>query len=94
MAKGNDYWSLPWYFRILDNAGYWSHVPDNVESASVIIVTPDLEVDLIDQIYNNAQPGLSSLFIPLFDEMIELRPGFKINTWIKKDIYDSYKRLL
>jgi len=94
MAKGNDYWPLPWYFRNLDNAGYWSHVPDNVESASVIIVTPDLEVDLIDQIYNNAQPGLSSLFIPLFDEMIELRPGFKINTWIKKDIYDSYKRLL
>jgi hypothetical protein len=36
---------------------------------------------------------MSSLLIPLFDEMMGLRPGVEISGYVKKDVYDLYDRL-
>ena len=84
MATGDDYWPFPWYFRDMDNVGYWNHVPLDVGSASVVLVSSDLTDNLVKTIYEKAEPGMSSLLIPLFDEMMELRPGVEISGYIKK----------
>ena len=94
MATGDDYWPIPWYLRNIDNVGYWNHIPKDVKSASIVLISPDLEVDLVAGIYKDVKPGNSSLFIPLFNEIIELRPGIKISGWVKKDINDLYERAL
>ena len=65
-----------------------------MKSASIVLVSPDLEADLTEEIYNNPEPGKSSLLIPLFDEMVELRPDVEISGYVKKDVYDLYERLL
>ena len=94
MATGDDYWPFPWYLRDMDNVGYWNHVPKEVKSASIVLVSPDLEADLTEEIYNTPESGMSSLLIPLFDEMMELRPDVEIRGYVKKDVYDLYERLL
>jgi hypothetical protein len=93
MATGDDYWPFPWYLRDMDNVGYWNHVPLDVGSASVVFVSSDLTDNLVKTIYEKAEPGMSSLLIPLFDEMMELRPGVEISGYIKKEVYDLYERL-
>ena len=93
MATGDDYWPFPWYLRDMDNVGYWNHVPLDVGSASVVLVSSDLTDNLVKTIYEKAEPGMSSLLIPLFDEMMELRPGVEISGYVKKDVYDLYERL-
>ena len=91
MATDDDYWPFPWYFRHFENVGYWNHVPDEVISTSIILISPDLETDLLKVLYVDAKPGEASLYIPLFDNKMELRPGVEILSFIKKDIYDVFQ---
>ena len=93
IATGDDYWPFPWYLRDKDNVAYWNHVPRDVGLASIILISSDLTDNLAKIIYENVEPGLSSLFIPLFEEMLVLRPGIEINVYVKKDVYDLYERL-
>ena len=93
IATGDDYWPFPWYLRDMDNVGYWNHVPHDVGLASIILISSDLTDNLAKIIYENVEPGLSSLFIPLFEEMLVLRPGIEINVYVKKDVYDLFERL-
>jgi len=88
LATEDDYWPFPWYFRHLENVGYWNHVPENVGEASIIFVSPDLELDLVKALYEDSEPGKASLFLPLFDTKMELRHGVEILSYIKKDVYD------
>jgi len=88
MASKDDYWPFPWYLRHLNNVGYWEHVPENVKDASIILVSPNLEADLVKVLYEESKPGESSLFLPLFDKDMELRHGVEILSFIKKDVYD------
>ena len=90
MASDDDYWPFPWYLRHLNNVGYWDHVPDNVGDASIILVSPDLESDLIQALYENVKPGESSLFLPLFETNMALRPGVNMLSFIKKNVHDIY----
>lgn len=88
MASKDDYWPFPWYLRHLINVGYWEHVPENVKDASIILVSPNLEADLVKVLYEESKPGESSLFLPLFDKDMELRHGVEILSFIKKGVYD------
>ena len=90
IAMDDDYWPFPWYLRHLDNVGYWNHVPQNARNASIILISPDLEKELVNVLYEEAGPGELSLFLPLFDEPMELRHSVEILCYIKKDIYDTY----
>jgi len=88
IATDDDYWPFPWYLRHLKNVGYWNHVPVNVGDASIILVSPDLESDLVKALYEDSEPGESSLFLPLFDTKKELRHGVEILSFIKKEVYE------
>ncbi|MBT7277144.1 MAG: TIGR03663 family protein [Candidatus Marinimicrobia bacterium] len=88
IASNDDYWPFPWYLRHMENVGYWNHVPKNVGDASIILLSPDLESDLVKVLYEDPKPGEASLFLPLFDTKMELRHGVEIKSFIKKDIYD------
>jgi hypothetical protein len=54
------------------------------------LISPDLEKELVNVLYEEAGPGELSLFLPLFDEPMELRHSVEILCYIKKDIYDTY----
>jgi uncharacterized protein (TIGR03663 family) len=85
IATGSDYWPLPWYLRKFNNVGWWDHVDYVTPLAPVIIVSPDQEESLIKKMYELPKPGEKYLYIPLFEEHWELRPGIKIHGFVRSD---------
>jgi len=53
--------------------------------APVIIASPDLESALIEKMYKIPAPGEKYLYVPLFKEKMELRPGIEIMGFIRQD---------
>ncbi|MFA7228756.1 MAG: hypothetical protein WC061_06965, partial [Melioribacteraceae bacterium] len=91
-AAKNDYWPLPWYLRSFDNTGWVDKLPEEIYRYPIILTKPDLEEDLLTKLYSSPPPGERNLYIPLFDEYMELRPGIEIRGYIRKDYYDTYLR--
>jgi uncharacterized protein (TIGR03663 family) len=72
MARGGDYWPLPWYFREFTRAGWWAQVPEN-PVAPVVIASPAFEPQLMERLAETHQAagyyGLRpSVFLMLFVE--------------------------
>lgn len=89
----DDYWPLPWYLRDYPNVGWWNHVDFNAPPAPLIIAMPSVESDLVKKLYQLPPPGKKSLYLPLFENYIELRPMIEIRGYIKKELWDLYMRL-
>jgi uncharacterized protein (TIGR03663 family) len=88
IAPNNDYWPLPWYFRCYNRVGWWDHISDEESPASVIILAADEEPALINWLYEKPPPGQRNLYLPLFDDYIELRPLIEYRGYIKKADWD------
>jgi uncharacterized protein (TIGR03663 family) len=87
-ATGNDYWPLPWYLRKFRQVGWWDRIDFNSGCAPVIIISPDLEADLVEKLYEKRPPGQRNLYLPLFDGNIYLRPGKELKIFIDKSSWD------
>ncbi|MDH7599756.1 MAG: TIGR03663 family protein [Sedimentisphaerales bacterium] len=86
---GHDYWPLPWYLRSYPKVGYWSRVDKECTPGDIIIISPDLEPDLIRLIYDLRPPGQAHLYVPLMDRPVRLRHGALISAYVRKDLYDA-----
>ena len=92
IAKDNDYWPLPWYLRKLNNVAWNNKVPDTIFNFPIILSTPNFENELIEKLYTLPPAGKKNLYIPLFSEYLEIRPGIEMRGYIQKDFYDTYLR--
>ncbi len=92
VAPGSDYWPLPWYLRKFKNIAYDYQVRDDIFHFPIIISLPDYENDIIQKLYTIPPPGQKNLYVPLFDEYLELRPGVELRGYIQKDVIDIYNR--
>jgi uncharacterized protein (TIGR03663 family) len=88
IAENSDYWPLPWYLRKFEKLGWWDRVNFERDSAPIIISQAELIDDLIRKLYEYPPPGQRHLYLPLFDEYTELRPGKEIRGYIRKDFWD------
>jgi hypothetical protein len=88
IAKGSDYWPLPWYLRKFKRVGWWDRVDYFSKAAPVIIIQSELVDSLIFKLYELPPPGHRDLYLPLFDNYIELRPGIEFRGYIRKDFWD------
>lgn len=88
---GNDYWPFPWYLRMLPNIGWWSAVPENAPTAPLILAAPEMEKELLNLLYFKPPPGQRHLYLPLFDEVMYLRPGVEMRGYIRQDLWEKYR---
>ncbi|MHC4132395.1 MAG: flippase activity-associated protein Agl23 [Planctomycetota bacterium] len=84
----HDYWPLPWYLRDFNKVAYQNKIDPSLPSAPVIIASPKIHNELIRKLYELPPPGNKNLYIPLFPEHVQLRPGIKIIGFITKDLND------
>ncbi len=89
ICSENDYWPLPWYLREFNHVGWWSRIDSDTPLAPLIVVSPDLIELLIEKMYTQPKPGEKYLYVPLFDEGTELRPGVMINGYVRMDYHSS-----
>ncbi len=88
ICPAGDYWPLPWYLRSFSNVGWWNNVDENVPAAPLIIASPEVVPALRKKLYELPLPGERTLYVPLFDSQVELRPGVKLQGFVTKDIRD------
>jgi len=88
ISEGNDYWPFPWYLRALPQVGYWDHVDESVCRAPIILAKAEHQQELLRVLYTVPEPGQRHLYVPLFNEILYLRPGVEWNGFIRKDVWD------
>ncbi len=93
VTTGDDYWPLPWYLRGFKNIAWQGSVDRNAPIAPIIICSPDVEQDMINKLYSIPPPGKRDMYLPLFDEYVQLRPAVEIRGLIKKDLLDKFQAL-
>ena len=60
-------------------------------AAPIILITPQFEDELIEKLYKLPPPGQRPLYLPLFEKMMELRPGIEMRGYARKDVWDQYE---
>jgi len=93
VCPDGDYWPLPWYLRSFENVGWWEDVNEITSPAPVVIASPVFESRLINRLFDISPPGQKNLYVPLFDNDIELRPGVELSGYITKDLADQSRQL-
>jgi uncharacterized protein (TIGR03663 family) len=88
-----DYWPLPWYLRDFTSVGYWSEVDFNAPPGDVILANPVVEPNLIRLLYEIPAPGSRPLYLPLLPPGTRLRPGVKLDGYVRKDLWDALSDL-
>ena len=86
-----DYWPLPWYLRDFPNIGWWSAVDEQAPAASLILASPKVESALVRKLYELPPPGERELYVPLFDEYIELRHGVELRGYVTKELWERWQ---
>ncbi len=91
-APNSDYWPLPWYLRKFKNVAWNNEVKNSIYKFPIIISVPKYENQIIEKLYSMPPPGQKNLYVPLFDQYLELRPGVELRGYIQKDVLDIYNR--
>ena len=86
-------WPLPWYLRRLTGIGWWNGISDDAESAPLIVVSPEMEPDLVRKLYDLPPPGERELYMTAFDRPVELRPRVELRGYAAKGLWDDFRRL-
>lgn len=92
ICPGDDYWPLPWYLRGFHQVGWWNQVDCDVPAAPLIIASPSVETDLIHKLYAVPPPGQKRLYLPLFDDYVELRPQVELRGYVVKELWDHFQQ--
>ncbi len=90
IVSRDDYWPLPWYLRDFTHIGYWNHVDSSTPVAELIIAGPDQEQAVLNKVYEIPPPGQRNLYVPLFDDYLELRPGVELRGFVTKELWDRF----
>jgi hypothetical protein len=84
----HEYWPLPWYLRSFRHTAWWDHVDRDQPAAPLIIAASSVEQELIRKLYDLPPPGHRYLYLSLFPDYKELRPGQEVRVYLRKDIWD------
>ena len=61
-------------------------VTDDMQAAPVILASPDMEPALIRYLYEVRPPGQRPLYVNLFENYIELRPGLELRGYAQQSV--------
>ena len=86
-------WPLPWYLRGFSGVSWWNGVSEQAPSAPVILVTPDMEEDLVRKLYDLPPPGERELYVSIFERPVELRPRVELRGFATQALREQALRL-
>jgi len=82
-------WPLPWYLRSFPAVEWRRGVTDDMRPAPVILASPDMEPALIHHLYEVLPPGQRPLYVNLFADYTELRPGVELRGYVQQSLWGS-----
>jgi predicted membrane-bound mannosyltransferase len=82
-------WPLPWYLRDFPAVRWSRTVPSQGSPPPLILATPEMEAALQKQIYESPPPGERELYMKLFSDPLQLRPGVEVRGYVRKSLWDE-----
>jgi len=82
-------WPLPWYLRRFRRVQWWNGVSNTAPLAPVYLITPDMEPTLTRRLYEIPPPGQRDLYMKLFDQPVELRPGVELRGYAQLSVWEG-----
>jgi predicted membrane-bound mannosyltransferase len=79
IARGGDYWPLPWYLRSFERVGWWGEVPED-PVAPVVIVSPGFAAELEPVLGETHQ--MAGYF--------GLRPSVFLQMYVERELWERY----
>ncbi len=79
MARGGDYWPLPWYLRRFERVGWWDRVPED-PLAPVVIASPSYAAELERALGETHQ--MAGFF--------GLRPSVFLQLYVEQGLWERY----
>jgi len=92
VCSGSDYWPLPWYLRQFRNVAWESEMNFSRAAEPVIIISPDMQGQLVKKLYELPEPGKKDMYVYLFEQNCELRPNVNLLGFISKELHDVIER--
>jgi hypothetical protein len=89
VISGENVWPLPWYLRVFPKVEWRRAVTADMRPAPVILATPDVEPALLHHLYEVQPPGQRPLYVSLFADYIELRPGFELRGYVQHSLTET-----
>ena len=77
IAPDSDFWPLPWYFRSLDQVGWWAEAPAD-PLAPVIVVSAQIH------------PRLDTDKTHVMAGLFQLRPQTFLELHVRSDLWQAY----
>ena len=81
-------WPLAWYLRPYPHTRWWRQVPLQGTAAPIVLLSPALEADFVRKIYESPPPGERELYVSLFPDYVDLRPGVEVRGYVVKSLWD------
>ena len=66
---------------------YRSEVDFDSPNGEIILISPQVEGQLVEKIYERPKPGERHLYMNLFDDPQELRPGIYFYGYMKQELW-------
>lgn len=90
ICREDDYWPLPWYLRSFKEIRWSNEVVNDAASAPLIIISPAVEADLTNKLYELTPLQERQMYLCLFDKpyYVWLRPQVKLLGFVRKDLWD------
>jgi predicted membrane-bound mannosyltransferase len=79
-------WPLPWYLRSFPHVEWRRAVSGEMRPAGLILATPGMENALLHHLYEVMPAGKRPLYVSLFSDYTELRPGLEIRGYVQQSI--------
>jgi uncharacterized protein (TIGR03663 family) len=89
ICPGDDYWPLPWYLRSYKRISWQQGIDPSMPPAPVIVLDPAVEADLAAELYRPDLSGRRELYVALFEEYRQLRPGRELRGYIARQLWEK-----
>jgi uncharacterized protein (TIGR03663 family) len=92
VISGRNLWPLPWYLRRFSTVRWETAPVNDGVHAPLILATPDVEDAIRRKLYEWRRPGERGLYVPIFDEPVELRPQVEVRGYASRILWDAALR--
>jgi predicted membrane-bound mannosyltransferase len=89
VASRENLWPLSWYLRRFPHVEWWREIPNEMNPAGVILVSPAMAPDLIHRLYEVPPPGERPLYGNLIDHDVEVRAGVVLRGYVKESLLEA-----
>lgn len=89
IAPGHDYWPLPWYLRDMGQVVFIDAVDPQMPNPDMVVGCARIEQQVLRHLYESPPPGERQLYVPLFDDPVELRPGVEWRGYLTRTLWEK-----